>query len=113
MAYVASKDPQRKKAHENILEHLQKVALSEKAPPDDRLWAASEAAACLYQQGNKVLEATRFINIAVQLLPQVTTVGLKKADQLRSYKEHSSLPKLALTFNSRKTSWLEVSSIVR
>ena len=99
LAYVVGKDPKRKKAHENILGHLQKIALSEKAAPDDRLWAAGEAASYLYQQADRISEATRFINIAVQLLPQVTTVGLTKADQLRAYKEYNHLPKFALAFN--------------
>ena len=95
----AREHPEDKAADTITLEPLRKMAISEMAAPDDKLWAAGETAICLYQRRDEILEATRFINIAVRILPQVTTLGLSKADQIRAYIEHASLPKLVLVFN--------------
>lgn len=99
VAYI--KDHLENKAtHKYTLENLKKIVLSEKAAPGDKIWAAGEAAAYLSQHCDNISDAKSFINIGVRLLPHVTTLGLSKADQIRAYRDHANLPKLALAFNT-------------
>jgi tetratricopeptide (TPR) repeat protein len=88
-------------------DHLQRTAdttlkqLSdlERTKVDDRIWAAGELAVRLWQFDKDCTAAARYINIAVQYLPQLVMLGLSRSDQLRILQSHSNLPKFALALN--------------
>ena len=76
-------------------------ALSElpMAKPSVRLWAAAERATIAFSREQDYETASKYITLAVTILPGVLTPGLSRTDQLRLIKEYVNLPVFALTFS--------------
>jgi hypothetical protein len=64
-------------------------------------WAAGEAAALAYHKDQDYTAASRYINTAVSRLPELLTLGLSRADQLRQLQSNANLPSFVLCFNVR------------
>ena len=78
---------------------LEQLSQAEKAQAGVRLWAAGERSAMAAWREKNFEVASRFISLAVSLLPELLNPGLNRVDQLRLTKSNSNLPGFALAFH--------------
>lgn len=78
---------------------LEQLCQANKAQVGVRLWAAGERSAMAAWREDDFEAASRFISLAVSLLPELLNPGLNRVDQLRLIKNNSNLPGFTLAFH--------------